>query len=117
VDAAGAADDVGGGGGVSGGERRRPTTVGEVLASVLERAGLTGRVAQAGVIPAWPALVGAQIAEVTEPVRLQGDGTLVVRVRSHAWMQELSLLEPELLRALNGDPGRPPVARLRWVAW
>lgn len=99
------------------GERRRPAAVGEVLAAVLARAGLTERVAQAGVIPAWPSLVGAQIAEVTDPVRLQGDGTLVVRVRSHAWMQELSLMERELLQALNGDPGRPPVARLRWVAW
>lgn len=101
---------------MSDGERRRPASVGDVLASVLARAGLTERVAQAGVIPAWPQLVGAQIAAVTEPVRLQADGTLVVRVRSHAWMQELSLLEPELLRQVNADPSRPPVARLRWVA-
>lgn len=100
-----------------GAERRRPAAVGDVLAAVLARAGLTERVAQAGVIPAWGSLVGAQIAEVTDPVRLSADGTLVVRVRSHAWMQELSLLEPELLRSLNGDPARPPVARLRWVAW
>jgi hypothetical protein len=28
-------------------------------------------------------------------------------------MTELSLLEPELLRALNAVPGRPPVLRIR----
>lgn len=95
--------------------RRRPEKVGDVLASVLERAGLTERVAQAGVIPEWRALVGAQIAAVTEPVSLQRDGTLVVAVRSHGWMTELSAMEPELLRTLNATAARPPIARLRLV--
>lgn len=93
--------------------RRKPEKVGDVLASVLERAGLTERMAQAGVIPEWASLVGAQIAAVTEPIALQRDGTLVVAVRTHAWMTELSLLEPELLRALNRDGSRPPIGRLR----
>jgi hypothetical protein len=30
-------------------------------------------------------------------------------------MTELSLLEPELLRSLNGVPGRPPIVKLRLV--
>jgi len=101
---------------VSGDPRKRaPAKVGDVLASVLQQAGLTGRVAQAAVIPEWPTLVGAQIATVTEPLLLQQDGTLVVMVKTHAWMQELTLLEPELLRSLNRDPSRPPVTRLRWM--
>jgi len=101
---------------VSGEPRKRaPAKVGDVLASVLQQAGLTDRVAQAAVIPEWPTLVGAQIATVTEPLLLQQDGTLVVMVKTHAWMQELTLLEPELLRSLNRDPLRPPVTRLRWM--
>jgi len=40
---------------------------------------------------------------------------LVVMVKTHAWMQELTFLEPELLRSLNRDPSRPPVTRLRWM--
>lgn len=95
--------------------KRAPTKVSDVLASVLQQAGLTDRVAQAAVIPEWPTLVGGQIAAVTEPLLLQQDGTLVVMVRTHAWMQELTFLEPELLRSLNRDPSRPPVTRLRWM--
>ncbi len=95
--------------------KRAPAALSDVLASVLSKAGLSERVAQAGVIPEWPRLVGGQIASVTEPVALQQDGTLVVMVTTHAWMQELSLLEPELLRSLNADTTRPPVAKLRWV--
>ena len=96
-------------------KKRAPAKLGDVLASVLQQAGLTDRVAQAAVIPEWPTLVGAQIATVTEPLLLQQDGTLVVMVKTHAWMQELTFLEPELLRSLNRDPSRPPVMRLRWM--
>lgn len=95
--------------------RRDPSTVGDVLAAVLQKAGLTDRVAQAGVIPAWGSLVGPQIAAVTDPLLLQQDGTLCVAVTTHAWMQELTMLEPQLLRTLNADPSRPPIRRLRWL--
>lgn len=95
---------------------KRPVShIEEVMASVLKKAGLTDRLAQASVIPEWPMLVGAQIAEVTEPLLIQQDGTLVVMVGTHSWMQELSLLEPELLSRLNHDSSRPPVKRLRWL--
>ncbi len=96
-------------------KKRTPAKLGDVLASVLQHAGLTDRVAQAAVIPEWPSLVGSQIATVTEPLLLQQDGTLVVMVKTHAWMQELTFLEPELLRSLNRDTSRPPVRRLRWM--
>lgn len=95
--------------------KRKPAAMGDVIASVLANAGLTDRVASAAVIPEWPRLVGLQIAAVTEPTHLQQDGTLVVMVTTHAWMQELSLLEPELLKSLNHDSSRPPVKKLRWT--
>ncbi len=95
--------------------KRTPQKLGDVVASVLKHAGLTDRIAQALVIPEWPRLVGPQIAEVTEPLLLQQDGTLVVMVKTHAWMQELTLLEPELMKRLNGDAERPPISKLRWM--
>jgi predicted nucleic acid-binding Zn ribbon protein len=94
---------------------RRPAKIGDVLASVLDRAGLTERIEQAQVFPEWGSLVGAHLAAVTEPVALRRDGTLVVAVATSAWMQELTLMEPQLLRSINRVPGRPAVARLRWV--
>lgn len=97
------------------GRKRSPAKVGDVLASILDSAGLSERVAQAAVIPEWSRIVGGQIAAISEPVALQQDGTLVVAVKTNAWMNELSLLEPELLRSINHDPDRPPVVRLRWV--
>lgn len=94
---------------------KRPEKLGDILASVLSQAGLTDRVAQAAVIQEWAKIVGPQIAMVTDPLFLQQDGTLVVAVKTHGWMTELSLHEPELLRQLNADATRPPVSGLRWT--
>ena len=97
------------------GERRRkPERVADVLSGYLKESGLAGRVDQAAVIPEWASLVGAQVAAVTQPRSVTPDGTLFVWVTTNAWMNELSLLEPELLRALNSKPDRTPVRRIRW---
>ncbi len=95
--------------------RKKPSAIADVLAGVLKDTGIAARVEQAGIIPEWGALVGAQIAAVTEPMSITADGTLFVNVTTNAWMNELSLMEPELLRALNVKEGRTPVKRLRWL--
>lgn len=95
--------------------RKKPSTIADVLAGVLRDTGLAARVEQAGVIPEWAALVGAQIASVTEPQSIAADGTLFVTVTTNAWMNELSLMEPELLRALNVKTGRLAIRRIRWL--
>ena len=98
---------------MSEGKKRRPEQVGGIIASVLKQAGLAERVEQAGIIPEWPALMGPQIAAVSEPHMITGDGTLFVAVTTNAWMTELSLMEPELLRSINRVPGRTPVRKIR----
>ena len=95
--------------------KKRPSSIADVVAGVLRESGIAERVEQAGVIPEWPALVGAQIAAVTEPISVAADGTLFVAVTTNAWMTELSLMEPELLRALNGKEDRLAIRRIRWV--
>ncbi len=95
--------------------RKKPSALGDVLAGVLEKAGIAARVEQAGIIPEWPTLVGAAIAVVTEPQSIAADGTLFVYVTTSAWMMELSMMEPELLRALNAKPDRAAVKKIRWM--
>lgn len=95
-------------------KKDRPRPIGEAISSFLERSGISHRVEQASVIPEWPELVGAQIAQVTEPLSIARDGTLFVAVKTSAWMNELSLLEPQLLASINGKADRARVARIRW---
>ena len=95
--------------------KKRPESLGSIVATWLGESGLAKRVDQAAIIPEWPKLVGPQIAAVTAPQSISANGTLFVHVTTNAWMNELSLLEPELLRSLNGDPARIPVKRIRWL--
>ena len=95
--------------------KKKPETIGSIVATWMGESGLAGRIEQAGIIPEWPHLVGPQIAAVTSPQSVTANGTLFVQVTTNAWMTELSLLEPELLRSLNTKAGRTPVRRIRWV--
>ncbi|MEX2178179.1 MAG: DUF721 domain-containing protein [Gemmatimonadaceae bacterium] len=95
-------------------KKRKPRKLDDVMSTVLKQAGIADRVAQATVIPEWSALVGAQIARATEPLSVTPQGTLFVAVKTNAWMTELSLLEPVLLRRLNERTGRLPIKKIRW---
>lgn len=97
------------------GERPNPPArVSEAVSAFLQNSGLKERVEQAGIIPEWGTLVGAPIARVTEPLSVSRAGVLLVAVRSNAWMTELSLLEPQLLRELNRLSQHATVKKIRW---
>lgn len=91
-----------------------PEPLGKALAGFLHRAGLSERIEQASIVDEWPLLVGEQIASVTTARMVTRDGTLFVDVATNAWMQELSLMEPQLLIALRQHPAGASIQRLRW---
>lgn len=95
-------------------ERAHPSPVAEALSAYLKKSGLRERVEQGEVVAQWPRLVGPKIAAVTEPLHVTADGMLFVAVKTSAWMSELSLLEPELLRAVNGRGRGKPVSKIRF---
>ena len=95
-------------------KRRKPVTIAEALEGFLNRRGLAKRVEQSEAVVDWPKAVGAQIAAVTQPLSITPDGTLFVAVTTNSWMTELSLMEPEILRALNTVEGRERVRKIRF---
>ncbi len=95
-------------------KRRKPVTIAEAVNGFLSRRGLARRVEQAEAVVDWPNVVGPQIASVTQPISITPDGTLFVAVSTHSWMNELSLMEPDLLAALNKGEGRDKVRKIRF---
>jgi predicted nucleic acid-binding Zn ribbon protein len=69
---------------------------------------------QASIIPEWPQLVGPKIAEVATPHEVLQDGTLIVSVSSAAWMQELQMMSPQIIRQLARRGKR--IKRILWRA-
>ena len=93
---------------------RKPEKMSDVLASFMAKSKEGVRVDQARVVPEWPTLVGEQISAVTEPIMITRDGTLFVAVKTSSWMSELSLMEPQLLAAINANRSSGKVARIHW---
>src|SRR5690606_35403309 len=73
----------------------KPTPLGEALKQYLERSGLGERVEEAAIVPEWGERVGPAIAAVTTTLRVSR-GSLVVAVRSSAWLMELKLMERDI---------------------
>jgi predicted nucleic acid-binding Zn ribbon protein len=95
-------------------KKRPPKKLGDVMGDLLKKSGVGDRITQASVIPDWKSLVGPQIAKVTEPMSITPQGTLFVAVTTNAWMTELSLMEPVLLRRINERTGKLSIKKIRW---
>lgn len=95
----------------------KPSPLSDVIRSFLGKGRIGARVEQAEVLAQWPAIVGEQIAAVTEARSVTSDGTLLVHVRTNAWMTELSLREPEILAAIRARMPEISVTRIRWLMW
>ena len=78
----------------------KPERVSDLLAGFLEHEGVGRDVARATAVDEWEERVGAKIAEVTR-ARTVADGTLVVEVRSSAWLMELNMMKRQILRRVN----------------
>jgi len=92
----------------------RPEKVSEALAGYLKSRGLERRVAQAGVVTEWPAIVGPQIARVAQAETVTPDGVLMVRVTTSAWANELSLMTHQIIARLNAGRNAGRIERIRW---
>lgn len=61
----------------------------------------------------WQEVVGTQLAQKSEPYRIEGS-TLFVRVPSPAWAEELFLMKTTVLKALAARLGKGVVTELRF---
>lgn len=60
----------------------------------------------------WPAAAGPALAAAATPVS-ERDGVVSVRCGSAVWAQQLDLLSPQVVAAVNRELGRPAVRGLR----
>ena len=76
----------------------------KTIEKLLSARGLSGRLREYRVFTVWEQAVGGIIARHARPSAIRGR-KLTVTVDSSAWMQQLSILRPELVEKLNGMLG------------
>ncbi len=70
------------------------------LKKILQARGMEGRLREYRVFGEWEKAVGAVIARHAHPSSLRGKKMTLI-VDSPAWMQQLSLLKPEIIMKIN----------------
>ncbi len=92
-----------------------PEPVSELLATLRAQRGWQRRLEGARVHEHWAEIVGPQLAEHTEAVRLHG-GVLVVRARTPAWATQVRYLAGAVQERANAVLGPGQVTQVVVVA-
>ncbi|MDP9129983.1 MAG: DUF721 domain-containing protein [Candidatus Binatota bacterium] len=74
--------------------------LGELLNTSLKRLDLDSRLADYGVWTIWNQAVGSAIARNAQPEKIR-NGTLIVKVSSPVWMQQLQFMKEMIAAKLN----------------
>jgi len=93
--------------------RRAPRPIAGALEALTRR--LAPVTLLADVQRVWEQAAGAVIAQAAQPVS-ERDGTVTVLCSSAVWMQEIDLMAPVLVDALNDALGTDRVQAVRCVA-
>ncbi|HAK59641.1 MAG TPA: DUF721 domain-containing protein [Nitrospiraceae bacterium] len=81
------------------------------LGTVLSKRGLGGRLKEYRIFGQWEKIVGTVIALHAQPLSVRGK-TLSVVVDSSAWMQQLTMLKPEIIRKVARGLGHAAIERI-----
>ncbi len=85
---------------------REPMSAGRAITAALDFHDLGNEIRSQRVITEWAELVGSKIAQRTRPDGIS-DRVLWVEVATSAWLHELNLLKPPLLKGLIERIGQP----------
>ncbi len=84
---------------------KKPEKLSYTLGSILKVRGLQGRLSEYRILEQWEETVGMVIARHARPQSVRGK-KLLLSVDSPAWMQQLSLLKPEIIEKVNRGLGK-----------
>lgn len=88
--------------------RKKLDRLSYTLGSMLKARGLGGRLSEYRVFGQWEKSVGPVIARHAQPQAVRGKKLTLV-VDSPAWMQQLSLLKPEIMEKVNSTLGKEAI--------
>lgn len=91
-----------------------PRRVGDSLGEILRRLAPDDTLRACRVWDFWDEVVGETLASRAQPDSFR-NGTLVVRVSSHAWLQELQFLKEDLRHRLEDRLGEPTIRNLTFM--
>ena len=86
----------------------------KVLAEAVESAGIKSALSQESAVILWGAVVGKTVSSVTKAERVES-GTLIVRVETSVWRQELHMQKSEIIIKINKKIGTKAIRDIRFI--
>lgn len=96
----------------AGPDSRDPQPLGRLASRIAVDRGWTDQLAGGQLFGRWAAIVGADVAEHSQPVALK-DGELTIQATSTAWATQLRLLQRQLLVKIAAGVGNGVVKKLK----
>ncbi len=90
-----------------------PTPVGTALQQLAHALGIAKTLSQYDILTSWEKAVGAPIARVTKPLRIE-NRVLYVSVGSAPWRAELTMKRLEIIRKINRFAGTDVIQDIRF---
>jgi len=91
-----------------------PTLVANILEELVKDREWDSGLAEGNLFATWPAIVGADVAQHTEPISLL-DGKLLVQCSSTAWATQLSLAHNDILATIRASAPGALVEAVRFI--
>ena len=96
------------------GKGREPRGLDDVLDRLTRTMGWSSPLAKSELLVAWPSLVGAEVAEHTDPVSVE-DGLLTVKCDSTAWAQQLRSMRSMVLAQIAERHPEAQIESVRFI--
>ena len=86
----------------------------KAIEKAIEGAGIKPALNQESAVLLWGAAVGKVVSSVTKAEKVQS-GTLVVRVDTPVWRQELHMQKKEIINKINKKIGTKAIGDIRFI--
>ena len=86
----------------------------KVIEKAIDSAGIKSALDQESAITLWGVVVGDGVSSVTKAANVES-GTLVVRVETSVWRQELHMQKREIIKKLNKKIGTKAIRDIRFI--
>jgi len=86
----------------------------KAIEEAIDGAGIKYALDQENAVVLWGVVVGDVVSEVTKAEKVEA-GTLVVRVETSVWRQELHMQKREIIKKLNKKIGTNAIKEIRFI--
>ena len=86
----------------------------QAIEEAIDSTGIKSALSQEAAVVLWGSIVGEAVSSVTKAERVES-GTLIVKVETAVWRQELHMQKEEIINKVNKKIGTRAIREIRFI--